>query len=287
MLVVVGFDRREEGLRIERLVPKVREPAAVDDVRSRFDDVVGCALAAEHHGGAARLDLELIDRFNRHPERQIPAFALHDRIGDGDPFHVHVSREVLTAHDVAPASDRLHTRHEKHERRRIAGSTGVHDERERGVNLVSNRLTEPRVGGGERRRRGRDDDLLCDAAHLQRHIQSNHAQRIDDDSVADEGPKAVERNGHAILTGSKRHQCVDASLRRRPDSGDTGRDVGRRHGRAWNRRVGRVDHGSLNRTASADLGARDRWCEQQERRREQPDHRRHNRLPVSFIATLR
>src|SRR5439155_26876846 len=53
---------------------------------------------------------------------------------------------------------------------------------------------------------------------------------------------------------------------------------------AWNRRAGRVDHGSLNRSASADLGARDRWSEQQERRREQPDHCRHKRPPISFIA---
>ena len=155
VLVVVGLGGREERLRVERLVPEVLESGAAERVRPGLDDVVGRALAVEHHRGAARLDLELIDRFDREPERQVAAFTLHDGVGDGDAFHVHVGGEVLAAHHVAPAADRLHAGHQKHERRRIARSAGVHHQRQSGVHLVPNRLAEPGVGGRQRRRRPR------------------------------------------------------------------------------------------------------------------------------------
>ncbi len=166
VLVVVRLDGREERLRVERLVPEVLEPAAMERVRPGLDDVVGRTLSVEHHRRSARFDLELIDRVDRDAERQIAAFPLDHRVGDGYAFDVHVGREILAAHDVAPASDRLHARHEEHERGRIAGSAGIHHERQRGVDVVADGLAEPRVGRREQRRRRRDLDVLRDARHL-------------------------------------------------------------------------------------------------------------------------
>ena len=122
----------------------------MERVRPGLDDVVGRALAVEHHGGATRLDLELVYGVHRDPERQVSAFALDDGVRDRNSLDVHVGGEILPAHDVAPATDRLHPGHQKHERRRIAGPAGVQDERKRRVHVVPNRLAEPGVGCGER-----------------------------------------------------------------------------------------------------------------------------------------
>ena len=125
-------------------------------------DVVGRALAVERDRRAAGLDLELIDGVDRDAERQVPAFALDDGVGDRDAFDVHVGGEVLAAHHVAPAADRLHARHQEHERGRIARPASVHHERQRRVDLVADRLPEPRVGRRQQRRRGGHDHFLRD-----------------------------------------------------------------------------------------------------------------------------
>ena len=223
MLVVVRLGRGEERLGVERLVAEELEPAAAEPVGPRLDDVVRRALAVVHHGRAARLDLELIDGFDRDPEREVAAFALHHGVGDRHAFDVGVVREILSAHDVAPAPDRLHAGHQEHERRRIARTAGVHHQRQRRVDLVADRLPEAGVGRAEQWRRRRDGDLLCHAAHLQRDVEADDAERVDDHLLLDEGLEPVER--HLDAVHARRAAATPHTRRRRWSS--RRRDAGR------------------------------------------------------------
>ena len=256
VLIVVRLRLREERLRVERLVAEELEARAAELIRARLHDVVRCALAVVHDGRAARLDLELFDRFHRHAERQVAAFALHDGVGDRDAIDVGVVGEILSAHHVAPAADRLHAGHQEHERGRIARAAGVHHERKRRVDVIPDRLSEPPVRGVQRRRFGGDDDLLRDAADRQRGVQADHAERVDDHAFADELLEAFERHADAIFAGRERRQRVDAGRRRLAHGRDARGRVRRGDGGAWQRGAGRVEYGSLNRSAPTDLGAR-------------------------------
>ena len=235
----------------------------MERVRPGLDDVVGRTLPVEHHRRSARFDLELIDRVNGDAERQIAAFPLDHRVGHGYAFDVHVGREILAAHHVAPASDRLHARHEEHERGRIARSAGIHHERQRGVHVVADGLAEPGVGRREQRRRRRDLDALCDARHLERDVESDNSQGVDDDALARDGLEACEGDRDPILAGRKRPERVDAGARRLGRRVDAGGDIRRHDCRARDGKIGGVEHHTLNRSSAPDLGARHQRCEHQ------------------------
>src|SRR5206468_11595037 len=76
VLIVISFHRREEGSRVERLVAEVLRRAAVNRIRPRLDDEICGALTVERYGGAAGLDLKLIDRVHGNAELQVASFAL-------------------------------------------------------------------------------------------------------------------------------------------------------------------------------------------------------------------
>ncbi len=230
------------------------EAAAAKRVRSRFDDVVRRALAAERHRGAARLDLELFDRLHREPERQVPSFALDHGVRDRNAFDVHVGREVLAAHDVAPAADRLHAGHQEHEGRRIARTASVHHQRQRRVHVVADRLAEPGIRGRQGERSGGDEHLLFDSGDLQHDVEADDAEPVDDDAFAGERLEPIERRGDTVLTRRQRRQRIDARLCRYSDSLDSGGDVRGGDRDAGQRGLARVEHGALNGSVAANLG---------------------------------
>ncbi len=290
VLVVFGLDAREVRLGVERLVAEELEPRSAEGVRSRLDDVVRRALPVEGHRGAAGLHLELVDRFDRDAERQVPALALDHGVGDRDALDVHVGGEVLTAHHVAPASDRLHARHDEHECRGVARAAGIHDEWKRGVHLVADRLAETCVLGGERRHFGRDQHFLRDGADLKHGIQADYAQRIDDDRVAGVRLEAAQRHRDAIDAGWQRHEREDARFCCLPYGLDAGCGVGGGDGRARHGRAGGVEHGALNGPTAADLRAGKTWSGKQQRRQHQQSaNSGHGRLLWLWVvvSTLR
>ena len=264
VLVVVGLRRREERLRIERLVAEVLEGAATELVRPGLDDVVRRALAVVHHGGAAGLHLELLDRLHGDAEREVAPFALHHRIGDRDAIDVGVVREVLSAHDVAPAADRLHAGHEEHEGGGIARAARVHHQRQGGVDLVANRLSQAGVRGRELRGLAGDHDLLRHTGDRERQVQPDDGQRIDDDAIADDGLEAHQGDRDAVGTRRERRQDVHASLRGLTGGDHLGREVGRGHGGPGQRGLRRVLDRALDGSAAAEL-CRDRSAGDQDR----------------------
>ena len=248
----------------------------MERVRPGLHDVVGRTLSVEHHRRSACFDLELIDRIDGDAERQIAAFPLDHCIRHGYAFDVHVGREILAAHDVAPTSDRLHARHEEHERGRIAGSAGIHHERQRGVDVVADGLAEPGVGRRQQRRRRRDLDALRDAPHLERDVESHNSQRVDDDPLARDCLKACEADGHPILARRERPERVHSGARRLSRGADAGGDVRRQDRRARDGKIGGVQHQALNRSSAPDLGARHQRREHQRGPGEQRDNTTHS-----------
>src|SRR5262245_54107747 len=96
-------NRREESPRVEHGISEVLESRAVKLVPSRFDRIVLGAFSVELHPGAAGFHLELLYRLDRDPQTDRAAFALLNRVCDGDAFDEHILGKTLSAIDRAPA----------------------------------------------------------------------------------------------------------------------------------------------------------------------------------------
>src|SRR5215510_5627968 len=96
-------NRREESTRVEHGISEVLDPRTMILVPSRFDRIVLRALSVELHPGAAGFHLELLYRLDRYRQADRAAFALLNRVCDGDAFDEHILGKTLSAIDRAPA----------------------------------------------------------------------------------------------------------------------------------------------------------------------------------------
>src|SRR5262245_57138785 len=96
-------NRREESTRVKHCISEVFEASAVKLITSRFDRIVFGALSVELHPGSACLHLKLLHRLDRDPQADRAAFALLNRVCDGDALDEHILGKTLSAIDRAPA----------------------------------------------------------------------------------------------------------------------------------------------------------------------------------------
>ena len=116
------------------------------------------------------------------------------------------------------------------------GPAGVHHQRQRGVDLVADRLAEAARRRCAAAAASAETITSCViAADLQRHVQADDAERVDDDRFLDERLEAIQRDGDAVLARWQRRDDVDAGAGRLPHRVDAGRDVRGRHRRARQR----------------------------------------------------
>src|SRR5262249_30865648 len=96
-------NRREKSPRVEVGISTVLDPGAVNLVPSRFDRIVLGALPVDLHSGPAGFHLKLLHRLDRNSQTDRAAFALLNRVCDGNAFDEHILGKALSAVDRAPA----------------------------------------------------------------------------------------------------------------------------------------------------------------------------------------
>src|SRR5262249_28596186 len=102
VLMLDRANRRKESTRVENRISEVLEPRAVKLIPSRFDRIVLGTLPVEFHSGSAGFHLKLLYRLDRDSQADRAAFALLNRICNGNAFDEHVLGKALGAVDRSP-----------------------------------------------------------------------------------------------------------------------------------------------------------------------------------------
>lgn len=192
-------------------------------VGAGFDDEIGCALAAVHHGGTAGFELNLVNGFDGDTEAKGADFALGSSVSDGETFDLDVLGVALGTRDLAggvvAAGD--DAGHKLDEGGGVARGVG-HGQRECGVNFVADGLADAGVGGVDGGRGVGDGDGVGGGTDFEGDVEADGAEGVDGYILLEEGLEAVGVNGDGIHAGGERGEDEESGGGGLADDADLG-----------------------------------------------------------------